>query len=276
MKLLRWPLLALSALAVGLFRAGRNYHDPLGPRHVGGPEDDTEHRRRVLGAARELRIVTFNIEYAIAVDAAIVVLTTDPGLLDADIVLLQEMDEPSTRRIAAALDMWFVYYPANFRDANQRDFGNAVLTRWPVVDDAKIALPHRSWYADSQRTATAATLRIAGRDVRVYSTHLGTPLDIRRESRAAQLRALLEDADRHELVILGGDMNSATVGQVAVDHGFSWPTRNGPWTTPLGRWDHVLLKGLEPAAGKPGGTVRTPRGISDHRPVWTVAVLPPE
>lgn len=266
----------LSAAVAALFRAGRNYHDPLGPRHFGGPEDDTNHRLRQLAASRELRIVTYNIEYAIAIDAAIALLTSDAGLRDADIVLLQEMDEPSTRRIAAALDMWFVYYPANFRDATGRDFGNAVLTRWPVVADAKITLPHRSWYADSQRTATAVTLSIDGREVRVYSTHLGTPVDIRPESRAAQLRALMTDADRHPLVILGGDMNSSSVGHVAVAHGFTWPTRTGPWTTPLGRWDHVFLKGLLPAPDDAGGTVRAPRGISDHLPVWTVAVLPAE
>lgn len=270
----RWPLAVLSAIAAAVYRAGHNYHDPLGPRHAGGPEGDAHGRH--LAASGPLRIVSFNIEYAIAVDGAIGLLTTHDGLKEADVVLLQEMDEPATRRIAEVLGMWFVYYPANFRSASGRDFGNAVLSRWPILEDAKVALPHRSWYADNQRTATAATLNIAGRHVRVYSTHLGTPMDIGSGARAEQLRALLEDADRFEHVIIGGDMNSGTVGRVAEEHGYAWPTREGPWTTLLGRWDHVFLKGFLPSNSDVSGTVASARGISDHLPVWTVAVLPPE
>lgn len=268
---MRWRTLLLPAAALLSWRAGRNYPDLLGPRHAGDlPAGGTAR------AAREaLRIVSFNVEYALAIDSAIEVLTLEPALRDADIVLLQEMDDAGTRRIAAALGMCYVYYPAIFRTRAGRDFGNAVLSRWPVVDDAKLALPHPSRYAGTQRTATAATLAIGERRVRVYSAHLGTPLDIGGAARADQLRVLLRDAKRFEHVVIGGDMNSSTVGRLAEEHGYTWATREGPRTMRLGRWDHVFLRGFGIPATQGSGTVLDARNSSDHLPVWAVGLLPP-
>lgn len=41
-----------------------------------------------------------------------------------------------------ALGMSWVYYPAIFRHRSDKDFGNAVLSRWPIIADKKIVLPH--------------------------------------------------------------------------------------------------------------------------------------
>ena len=83
----------------------------------------------------------------------------------------------------------------------------------------------------------------------------------------------MADAERFPLVIIGGDMNSGTVGRVAEDAGYDWPTRKGPRTMALGRWDHVFVKGFVP--GKcTSGTVMDVRDSSDHRPVWATVVLP--
>lgn len=62
-----------------------------------------------------LRIVSFNVKYA-----------------------------EGTKSIARALDMSYIYYPAIFRHRSAKDFGNAVLSRWPIISDAKIVLPHVS------------------------------------------------------------------------------------------------------------------------------------
>src|SRR5688500_14225041 len=153
-------------------RTGQNYPGAAEPRYAG------------VGAAADrpvpdtLRIVSFNVKYAERVDSAIVVLTTERALRDPDVLLLQEMDADGTRRIAQALGMSYVYYPAIFRHRSAKDFGNAVLSRWPIVADSKLVLPHVSRYARTQRTATAATVRVGDMDLRVYSTHLGTPADI--------------------------------------------------------------------------------------------------
>jgi len=60
---------------------------------------------------------------------------------------------------------------------------------------------------------------------------------------------------------------------MASSHAFAWPTEHGPRTSPLGRWDHILVKGLHPVGDSSAGTVTDARDASDHRPVWTIVVL---
>lgn len=217
--------------------------------------------------------MSFNIAFARRVDAAIALLSTHPALRDADVVLLQEMTGDATRRVAEALGLHFVYYPAIHHRGARQDFGNAVLSRWPIVADARLVLPHPSRYAGTHRTATAATIRVGDADVRVYSTHLGTLADVGARARRAQLRAVLADAARHPRVVLGGDLNDGAVGRVVRDAGYAWPTERGPRTTRLGRWDHVFLRGLASPGADAAGTVREARGVSDHVPVWALALL---
>jgi endonuclease/exonuclease/phosphatase family metal-dependent hydrolase len=223
--------------------------------------------------AGRLRIVSFNIEFARRIDGAIALLASDPALQGADVILLQEMDAAGTQRVAHALGMWYVYYPALFHRRTRRDFGNAVLSRWPIVADAKLVLPHPSRYARTHRTATAATLRVGASRVRVYSTHLGTIADIGSGRRREQLRAILADAAGHPLVVIGGDLNDATIGLLAHEAGYAWPTRHGAPTTRFGRWDHIFLKGLESPDTAASGTVADARRVSDHRPVWAIGIL---
>lgn len=256
---------------VGACRTGRDYPSALGPRYAGVPTDTV-----VASAPRiqSLRIVSFNIAFARQIDGAITLLSSDSALRGADVILLQEMDAPGTQRIAAALGMWYVYYPAIFHHRTGRDFGNAVLSRWPIVDDAKLVLPHASRYAGTHRCATAATLRVGTSRIRVYSTHLGTVADIGSRQRRDQLRAILADAAEHSLVVIGGDLNDAKVGLLAHEAGYAWPTRHGVSTTRFGRWDHLFLKGLPTPDTVATGTVVDARGVSDHRPVWAIANIP--
>lgn len=165
-----------------------------------------------------------------------------------------------TGRIATALGMAYVYYPAIYHKRARHDFGNAIL-------------PHPSRCAGTHRIATAATIRIGDRSVRVYSTHLGTPLDVRGSRRREQLRAIIADAARFPHVVIGGDLNDHDVGGVAREMGYAWPTESGPRTTKLGRWDHVFLKGLRSPETNASGPVLDTYRISDHRPVWAIAIL---
>jgi endonuclease/exonuclease/phosphatase family metal-dependent hydrolase len=207
------------------------------------------------------------------VDSAIAVLESDPALRRADVLLLQEMNEKATGQIAEALGMWYVYYPAVFHFRTSRQLGNAVLSRWPIVEDRKIVLPHVSRFVRTQRTATGATIRVADVLVRVYSTHLGTMGDLAPAARRDQLRAILNDAARYQRVVIGGDMNDAGVGQIAREKGYAWPTEHGPATTRLGRLDHIFIKGLDSPDSAAAGTVLDVGGASDHLPVWAVGIL---
>jgi endonuclease/exonuclease/phosphatase family metal-dependent hydrolase len=228
---------------------------------------------RVRTGTDTLRLVTFNIEFAVRIDSAIAVLTSEPAVRGADVIMVQEMDADGTKRLAESLGLSYVYYPAIYHLRTKRDFGNAVLSRWPIVDDGKLTLPRVSRYAGTHRIATAATLRIGDALVRVYSTHLGTLADIGAAARAEQLRAIIDDAAPYRRVVIGGDMNAHAVGAVARQLGYSWPTERGPHTTRLGRWDHIFLKGLASPDSGGAGTVLDVRDASDHRPVWALAIL---
>jgi endonuclease/exonuclease/phosphatase family metal-dependent hydrolase len=223
------------------------------------------------GGARVIRAVTFNIEYALRIDRAIALLEASPELRDADVIALQEMDAQGAQRIAEALAMSHVYYPATVHPTTGRDFGNAILSRWPIVADEKIVLPHLARLERSERIATAATILVGDVTLRVYSVHLGTRVEIGPESRRDQARALLADAATYPRVVVFGDMNSRKIGREFVAAGFLWPTEHNPTTHLIFRWDHIFFKGFRPVDGVTSGVVRDTLGASDHRPVWAVA-----
>ena len=249
---------------------GRNYDNPDGPRYAGGMAVGSSPGYK---NATALRIVSFNIEYALRVDSAIAVLAGDPALDNADVILLQEMDEKGTRRVADTLGMSYVYYPSVYRFKTRRDLGNAILSRWPIVEDRKIVLPHLSRLVNSQRAATAATIRVGKAPVRVYSLHLGTMAGLSPAARRDQLQAVLDDARQYPRVVIGGDLNDPGIGRIARDMGYTWPTQRGPSTTRVGRLDHILFKGFRSPESAAAGTVLDVRGASDHLPVWAIGLL---
>jgi endonuclease/exonuclease/phosphatase family metal-dependent hydrolase len=262
----RRSLAAAAAAALLLASCGHyvNYPDPTGPRYQGSfataPDPEPA-----------LRIVTFNIQHAREIERAIGLLREDEHLRSADIIFLQEMDDPGTERVAAALGMHYVYYPALVHPASGHDFGNAVLSRWPLRDAAKIVLPHRARIAGSQRIATACTVDIADTPVRLYSVHAALPLSVSSKGRREQMRAVIDDASRGPAhVIVAGDLNSHGLGRPYAEAGFTWASERIGSTE---RWfdvDHVFLRGFRLAGDGAIGSVRDNRKASDHRPVWAV------
>ena len=267
-------------MVTGGCRAVVNYQDPIWPRYSGLPPARSDSVRlspaAVNGKNRTLRVVTYNVQWAKHIDRAINVLENRELLANADIVLLQEMDPEGARRIADALGMQWVYYPSVIHPKRGLDFGNAVLSRWPIAADRKLILPHIGGIRHAQRIATAVTVLVDSTPVRVYSAHLGTPSEIRPAKRRDQARAILADASTYPLVIVAGDMNSHGIGKEFVAQGFSWPTEHNGFTTTFFNWDHVFLKGFAPplATQKSAGIVRDTLQTSDHDPVWAVAQLP--
>lgn len=260
----------LVVLGTGIGCQGYNYESPLGPRYAATvPPRSTPAAR---SGANTIRVVTFNIQYGRHIDRAIAVLESSAALRNADIITLQEMDAPGTRRIAEALGMSYVYYPATVPRNTGKDFGNAILSRWTIVADQKIVLPHLARFEHTERIATAATILVNGVPVRVYSVHLGTPLEIGPSSRRDQVRAILADAALYPRVVVSGDMNSRGIGKEFRAAGFLWPTEHNPRTHLVFNWDHVFLKGFAHTDG--AGVVSDTLGASDHRPVWTLASVP--
>ena len=80
------------AIAAGISCHTLNYLDPTGPSHerrFARPDPVPPQR----GAP--LRVVTFNIAYAVKIDEALEVLRQSPALSEIDVLSLQEMDAHS-------------------------------------------------------------------------------------------------------------------------------------------------------------------------------------
>lgn len=257
------------ALATGpACAAVQNYLDASGPRYAGS---EASERSGVVSAeaAAGLRIVTFNIKYARQIDRAIDLLRAEGPLSGADIIALQEMDAPGVERIAQALGLAYVYYPAAVHPRVDKDFGNAVLVRGRIEEDHKLILPHAGRFGGMRRIAVAVTAQVGGRRLRIYSTHLGTPKDVSSAARKAQVAAILEDArDADAPVVVAGDCNArGGVAAAFQTAGFRWPTKDVGRTISLFSWDHVFVRGFDGERPLPSGAVDS-RGASDHRAVW--------
>jgi endonuclease/exonuclease/phosphatase family metal-dependent hydrolase len=251
----------IALLAAACTRA-TNYEDPRGPRRAGtaSPRPD---------ATADLRVVTFNVRYALAVDKAIEALREDEGLRGADIVALQEMDAPGVEEIARALGLSWVYYPAAVHPRGGKDFGNAILARGRILRDGKVMLPHRSLTRSMQRIAVWADLEIDGRRLRAYSVHISADAEMSRRRRIDQVVAVIAHArGTVRPVVVAGDFNDRhTVGAAFQYAGYEWASRELPATVSWFTWDHVFTRGLT-LAGLDRRGVGDHRGASDHRPVW--------
>src|ERR671911_614716 len=107
-----WSFLLAAAALAGASAIGiasscapvLNYLEPDRPRYEG--------HYAVPDADPAFRVVTFNVKFARQIERAIRVLREDPALRGADLIALQEMDAEGVERIARALRMDYVYYPA--------------------------------------------------------------------------------------------------------------------------------------------------------------------
>ena len=266
----RLHTLALLLLLVTTAACARalNYEDPAGPRFASvGRTDRTS---LVRPTPTELRVVTFNIKYGRAIDRAIEVLRAPP-LRGADVIALQEIDEEDAARVAAALHMEYVYYPISLHPLDDRHFGSAVLSAWPIERDWKVLLPYRSASRRQRRGGTAVVIRAGDVRIRIYSVHLELPLNLTPAQRTEQVARLIGDAAAAaEPVVIAGDLNGPDVAWLFEDAGYAWATRELGPTAAIFRADHVFARGLEPADA---GLHPHVRGASDHLPAWVVLRL---
>lgn len=263
-----------------LLPSADNYEHPAGPVFTGAyaPEPSlAEHNGR-------LKIVSYNINFGLTFQEAIAEIQSFAVLSDVDILLLQEMDEDGTEAMAQSLGMNYVYYPASIHNQHGRNFGNAILTRWPLHEPRKIILPHRSWYNQQMRIAVHGRVRLSpDLDLLVYCVHTEVytaPLQFRRE----QVQAVVDDVQQQEeesIVVVGGDFNTVTRrGIRRMERQFataeleraskgagSTISKFGPTAIAA---DHLFVRGGSVLAR---GTVSEAQA-SDHYPIWVQISLP--
>ncbi len=271
------PRLALLAAACLLpaCTIEENYTNPDGPRYV------ADHTEGEAAPSDAWLVVSYNLAFGDDVPAAIEALDLAP-LADADVILMQEMDELGVEAIAAHHRLSYVYYPAS--NKHGAHWGNAVLSRWPLSRYHKVLLPWADPFSNTRRIAAAASIDAGGRQVLIYSTHIATP-SLGLGARLDQIEAILDDADAaadgdEAPILIGGDLNTAdpgSAGQVKelfADRGYAWASRNATDTGSAfgsdATLDYVFARGLD---ADDSGTYRGDAG-SDHQPIWVELRFP--
>jgi endonuclease/exonuclease/phosphatase family metal-dependent hydrolase len=223
----------------------------------------------------ELLVVSWNVQFGVQAAAAAEALLVSPQLQNADVILLQEMDEHGTELVAETLGAEYVYVAASVHPQTGRNFGNAVLSRWPLTDHGVVFLPYTSSIQGQPRQVVHAVANLGEMRIRVCSVHTEVPT-LSPPKRRRQFAAIGDVARAWERgpLIIGGDFNTLTgrgieavssrlapigVRRVTADAG---PTlRRGGREFSL---DHIYARSLTPmSCGVVDGLK-----ASDHRPLW--------
>jgi len=270
----------LSAVALSGCGFHTGYAPATAPVHRGS---GGSHLR---GVPDSLTVVSWNIQFGENIEQAITEMAAFPRLATADLLLLQEMDPAGSARVAEALGFGYVHASAAVHHHHHKLFGNAVLSRWPIVDDQVLVLPHKTALTGHQRLAVAADIDLGGgRILRAVSVHTATVI-MPHDKRLAQAMAASDSLlGQRPLTLLGGDFNTVSdyevvqlrqvMRRVGLDEARlpAGPTianrlKKLPGSTPV--LDHLYYRGMRPVAT---GVVRD-AAASDHYPVWAVFYLP--
>ncbi len=248
----------------------QNYEEPDSPKFEG------KYAAAKPKYAGMITAVSYNINFGEFIDEAIEDLSHVPL---PDIIMLQEMDEMGTDRIAHATGMDYVYYPASVHK-HHKNFGNAILSRWPIIRTQKLILPRRHPANNQMRIVTKAKLDVDGTAVCVYCVHTEVYLTTR-QYRRDQIQAITGDilnAGTH--VIVGGDFNTVrrtsirrlveyfeALGFIRASKGVG-PTVKKLWVSPSAA-DHIFSRGMSVVQA---GRQKEISG-SDHYPIWAQLAL---
>lgn len=281
------------------------------PEQVGAEKpvttEESAMEPRTVPPPARLTIMTYNIHSGVGADLKldldrIADLVRDQG---ADIVGLCEVDQGTRRSgrvdqaryIAEKLGYHYVYGPNFTYDGGA--FGNAILSRYPIVSSTNHPLPNMHF--NEPRGLLEAQIDVGGGTLNVFVTHLDVEYA---DSRLAQARAVLEISSKAAgPKIVMGDLNASPTGspeiavllrhfndthqvyRVLVDSAelvkeglFARDYLKGGYTydayDPARRIDYILTSFDIKVAAEPGAA-RVPRTLaSDHLPYIATIELP--
>jgi len=157
-----------------------------------------------------MRIVTYNIHKGRGIDGRTSIKRIESVLadLDADIIALQEVfsfcdsAEGQVEALASTLDLHAAF--GCTRHHRGRPYGNAILTRWPILESRDMDI---SWHHRERRGCIRADLKTPRGILHVFNIHMGTSYFERRH----QIRSLFASKQLHEDLsgprVLIGDFN---------------------------------------------------------------------
>jgi endonuclease/exonuclease/phosphatase family metal-dependent hydrolase len=235
---------------------------------------------------RDIRVLVYNVHAgkdAVGVDnlARVADLVRQTG---ADVVLLQEVDRGTRRSgqvdqpdVLARRTSFAVAFGKTL-DYDGGEYGIAVLSRWPITQQALTRLPveppqQRAGGSYEPRGAQRVNVRAQRGEIALVNTHLDASRDDHyRRQEARTILAIARAAG--SLVLVGGDFNSTPDSEVQAEirqgglrdawlecgrgNGFTYPA-----DTPTKRIDYLYLTGT--ATCTRAEVLETT--ASDHRPL---------
>ena len=223
-----------------------------------------------------MRVATYNVHGCIGTDGR-----HDPDRvadviteLDADVVALQEFTYPAsvaietrTPVVLTTLDRYECALGPTRRTATRHCFGNALLTRHPILEVHRLDL---SMERREPRGALAATLDVGGTPLHVLAAHLG----LRIHERRFQVRQILEylDSVEHTFFVVLGDFNDWLPGRSVVhvlDRRLGRPPRPAsfPVSWPLVPLDRIWVSPQRALRRTFAHASPMAKRASDHLPV---------
>ena len=226
-----------------------------------------------------LRVATWNVHSCVGTDGRYDPLRTADALnaLDADVIGLQEVDwrqragdAPQEDQLGVIADELGMYSIAGPNLADHRgDYGNALLTRLPIIHAERVDLAHTG---REPRGAIDARLYHEGRTVHAFVTHLGLSRG-ERKAQADALRARVDASPPAEIRLLIGDVNEwfpfRTVSRTLHPGCFpaEFHARSFPGVLPVFSLDRIYASPAPDEASVRAVRTALTRRASDHLPV---------
>ncbi len=221
-----------------------------------------------MPAPPRLLVATYNLELSRRVDAVLALLARHPALGAADVLALQEADEAAAERVARLLGAGHVYHASARHPTTGRNFGPALVSRWPIAEDRALPLAPAPRPRSLPRIAVCATVTVRGRPIRCYNVHLSTLWETLPRGQDRQAAQVVEDAAASpDPVLVLGDLNRRGAARVFTGGGYAWHTAGIGRTHLAWSFDHVFTRGLAVRAAR-AEAVPEALATSDHRAVW--------
>lgn len=240
--------------------------------------------KQVPEGGESLRVLSYNIHHGEGEDGRLdlqrianVIMAVEP-----DLVALQEVDKGVERTnridqpaVLAELTGMHVVFEKNI-NYQGGEYGNAVLSRLPVIRHANYKLPQLT--PDEQRGLLEVHVEHAGRSIVFYATHFDYHGDDKERLASAVMLKELIDQQETKTIIVAGDLNARpdsavikkmTAFLIDTHDDVQGPAYTYPADQPDRRIDYIMHP---PDAGL---KVTESRVIdeavaSDHRPLFVV------
>ncbi len=237
-----------------------------------------------------LRVITYNIHRAIGVDRRFRPQRIVDILChyDADVVMLQEVDEgaPRSRELNLAKELaeaaGYPHFALGHNVSLRKGrYGNATLSRFPILRERNIDLSVAESWIRRGCQHTTLELNGTGRVLEAFNLHLG----LSARERAKQVELLkrsheFASVDPETPVLVAGDFNDwRSLLQPTFTNGFGFgcatERRRGPYRciptypafSPQGGLDRIYHRGPLKLVSIQAGRVQAARVASDHLPI---------